>query len=105
MPASAVRAAPDHKEQLLSNYFASRQTTNHVPEPVVPVPELMSAFPAPWAPCGGWAIDAWLGRQTRDHADIDIAVFQDDQRAIFDHPAAWQLTGHDAHVPDARTHH
>jgi lincosamide nucleotidyltransferase A/C/D/E len=23
---------------------------------------------------GGWAVDAWLGRQTRPHADIDIVV-------------------------------
>ena len=23
---------------------------------------------------GGWAVDAWLGRQTRPHADIDIVI-------------------------------
>ena len=60
----------------------------------------MSAFPAPWALCGGWAIDAWLGRQTRDHGDVDICVFIQDQRALFDHLAGWQLIGHDNHVDD-----
>ena len=71
-----------------------------VPETLARVADLMSAFRPKWSLCGGWAADAWLGRQTRDHADIDIAVFQDDQRAIFDHLAGWQLIGHDNHVAD-----
>ena len=58
----------------------------------------MSTFPAPWALCGGWAVDAWLGRQTRDHADVDIVVFQGDERALFDHLAGWQLIAHDPNV-------
>jgi hypothetical protein len=45
----------------------------------------MSSFPAPWALCGGWAIDAWLGRQTREHGDVDVSVFLQDQRALFEH--------------------
>src|SRR3990170_1215220 len=94
MPASAVEAAPHHKEHLLSNP-SSRQTTDRVPEPVAPIAELMSAFRAPWALCGGWAVDAWLGQLTRDHADVDISVFADDQRALFDHLAGWQLVAHD----------
>jgi hypothetical protein len=60
----------------------------------------MSAFRAPWALCGGWAIDAWLGRLTRDHGDVDISVFIQDQQALFDHLAGWQLVAHDPHVPD-----
>ncbi len=73
----------------------SRQETNHVPEPVALVAELMSAFRAPWALCGGWAVDAWLGQLTRDHADVDIFAFIQDQRTIFDHLAGWQLVAHD----------
>lgn len=42
----------------------------------------MSAFPAPWCVAGGWAIDLFLGRMTRVHEDVDIAVFREDQRAI-----------------------
>jgi hypothetical protein len=55
----------------------------------------MSSFRAPWALCGGWAVDAWLGRQTRDHGDIDISVFVQDQRALFEHLPGWQLLAHD----------
>jgi hypothetical protein len=56
----------------------------------------MSSFPAPWALCGGWAVDAWLGGQTRPHADNDLTVFEDDQRLLFEHLADWNLVAHDA---------
>ena len=29
---------------------------------------------APWAVAGGWALDLWLGNQTREHEDLEIAV-------------------------------
>ncbi len=58
----------------------------------------MSTFPAPWALCGGWAVDAWLGRVTRDHDDVDIAVFQDDLDALFEHLDGWLLIAHDPNV-------
>ena len=29
---------------------------------------------APWAVAGGWALDLWLGRQTREHEDLEITV-------------------------------
>ena len=76
----------------------SRQTTDHVPEPVARVADLMSTFPGTWSLCGGWAVDAWLGRQTREHLDVDICVFIQDQRALFDHLAGWQLVAHGPNV-------
>jgi hypothetical protein len=56
----------------------------------------MSTFRPRGALCGGWAVDAWLGQQTRDHPDIDISIFADDQRAVFAHLAGWQLIAHDS---------
>jgi hypothetical protein len=29
---------------------------------------------APWAVAGGWALDLWLGNQTREHEDLEIAI-------------------------------
>jgi hypothetical protein len=29
---------------------------------------------APWCVAGGWALDLWLGRETRTHEDIEIAT-------------------------------
>lgn len=37
---------------------------------------------APWAVAGGWALDLALGRVTRAHADVDVAVFREDQDAL-----------------------
>ena len=54
-------------------------------EPALSVAAVMAAFPRPWAVAGGWAIDLWLGRVTREHADIEIAIFRDDQRALQDY--------------------
>jgi hypothetical protein len=56
----------------------------------------MEGFRAPWALCGGWAVDAWLGRTTREHGDVDISIFVQDQAALFDHLRGWQMLAHDA---------
>ena len=34
----------------------------------------LDGLSAPWAVAGGWALDLWLGEQTRDHEDLEIAV-------------------------------
>jgi hypothetical protein len=71
-----------------------------VPEAPAQISALMAAFSRTWALCGGWAVDAWLGRQTRHHDDVDIVVFEDDQFALFQHLDGWQLIAHDPDVPD-----
>jgi len=69
-----------------------------IPRPVTEVAELMSAFDRPWLLCGGWAVDAWVGRQTREHVDVDLAVFHDDQLALRDYLTdGWLVNGHDEH--------
>lgn len=42
----------------------------------------LAALRTPWAVAGGWAIDLALGRVTRPHADVDVAVFRSDQEAL-----------------------
>ena len=74
--------------------------TSPIPEPVARVAELMSGFPAPWCLCGGWAVDAWLGRITREHGDLDVTVFEDAELALFQHLADWQMVAHDGAFAD-----
>jgi hypothetical protein len=40
---------------------------------------LLSPVRFPWWIAGGWAIDLFLGRQTRSHDDTDVLVLRDDQ--------------------------
>lgn len=45
-----------------------------------------------WAVAGGWAIDLWLGEQTREHHDIEVVVRGSDQREVHDALGAqWAL--------------
>lgn len=35
---------------------------------------VLEGLAVPWCVVGGWAIDLWLGRTTRPHSDIEVAV-------------------------------
>jgi hypothetical protein len=51
----------------------------------------MAGFPAPWGVAGGWAIDLYLGRVTRAHKDVEVAMFRADQAALHAHLPDWRL--------------
>ena len=34
----------------------------------------LSGIAAPWCVVGGWAIDLFLGRETRPHGDLEISI-------------------------------
>jgi len=57
--------------------------------PVLEVASLMRGFPRPWYIAGGWAIDLFLGHETRAHDDIDIAILRKDQAELRSHLATW----------------
>jgi hypothetical protein len=60
------------------------------PEDVLRLVEpLMADFGAPWAIAGGWALDLYLGRATREHADIELAIFRQDQSNLRQHLREW----------------
>jgi hypothetical protein len=52
------------------------------PMSVAQVAELMSDLSLPWWIAGGWAIDLFLGRQTRTHGDTDVLIRRDDQLRV-----------------------
>ncbi len=45
----------------------------------------VSDLAVPWYIAGGWGIDLFVGRVTRDHQDVDLVLARTDQRAAFDH--------------------
>jgi len=52
---------------------------------------LLDGLAVPWWIAGGWAIDLFVGRQTREHADTDILVLRRDQLAVQRHLGTWDL--------------
>lgn len=46
------------------------------------ITSLMSDFDRPWFIAGGWALDLFLGAQSREHEDIEIALFRKDQKYL-----------------------
>ncbi len=53
--------------------------------------EVMRGFAAPWWVAGGWALDLWLGRETRVHQDVDLAILRGDQHKLYDTLPDWEL--------------
>jgi hypothetical protein len=53
------------------------------------VAERLAALRCPWYVAGGWAIDLFLGEQTREHEDVEIAMpasgFDEARAALPDH--------------------
>ena len=44
-----------------------------------------------WCVVGGWAIDLFVGRQTREHHDLEVAVLRQDFEAVRSHLAGYAL--------------
>lgn len=66
----------------------------HISDPFVPAKHaayLMAGFEYPWLIAGGWSIDLYLGRVTRQHKDVDIMVFRRDQLHLQHHFENWHL--------------
>jgi hypothetical protein len=53
--------------------------------------DLFRDLAVPWWIAGGWALDLFAGRQTRQHGDLDVEVLRRDQFAVQRHLAGWDL--------------
>jgi hypothetical protein len=51
---------------------------------VARIASLLCGFKPDWFIAGGWAIDLFLGEETRSHADTEIAIFRRDQLELQD---------------------
>jgi hypothetical protein len=55
------------------------------------VAQFFAPLTVPWWIAGGWAIDLFLGRQMREHEDIDVQILRRDQQAIRALFGAWDV--------------
>ncbi len=53
------------------------------------IKNVFQKFQAPWIIAGGWAIDLFLERQTREHSDVDVLINRKDQLALQDLLSDW----------------
>lgn len=60
-------------------------------EPPTRISSLMRDFKPNWFIAGGWAVDLFLGKQTRPHRDIEIAIFRNDQLELQNYLKSWNL--------------
>ncbi|MBM7554351.1 nucleotidyltransferase domain-containing protein [Thalassobacillus pellis] len=51
----------------------------------------MAAFRGKWFIAGGWAIDLHIGEETRDHEDIEVAIFRGDQDELLHCLKGWNI--------------
>ncbi|MCA0985081.1 hypothetical protein LCL89_13640 [Halobacillus yeomjeoni] len=50
----------------------------------------MNQYSGRWWIAGGWAVDLHIGEQTREHKDIEIAIFREDQRLLLPQLSGWE---------------
>jgi hypothetical protein len=67
-------------------------TTPGVPPALRDVAAVLRGFADPWCVAGGWAVDLFLDRPTRPHADVDLALFRDGQARLREHLPAWRFS-------------
>lgn len=60
-------------------------------DPVLALALVMSGYARPWFVSGGWAIDLFVGRVTREHEDVEVGAFHPDQAELRAHLAGWEL--------------
>ena len=53
--------------------------------------KLLGDLPVPWWIAGGWAIDLFLGRQTRPHADTDTTLLRGTEPSLRACLPAWDI--------------
>ena len=56
-----------------------------VPLDPVEVRRVFAGYDRPWWIAGGWALDMFLGRKTREHGDVDVELLRSDQLAVQTH--------------------
>lgn len=56
---------------------------NWMPISVTEINNIFAEIPISWCIAGGWALDLHLGKQSRAHSDIDVVIYRDEQRVLY----------------------
>ncbi|CAG7608940.1 hypothetical protein PAESOLCIP111_01114 [Paenibacillus solanacearum] len=59
--------------------------SNWKPLTVREINEIFSDIPIRWCIAGGWALDLHLGKQTREHSDVDVIITREEQFIAYEH--------------------
>ena len=62
-------------------------------EPLSPleIKQLLGPVSAPWWIAGGYALDMFIGHETRKHVDVDVAALRRDQQAFREALEKWDV--------------
>lgn len=52
----------------------------------------MKDFKCEWGFAGGWALDLFQGRETREHHDVEIVVFRKNQQDLKEYLKDWEFS-------------
>ncbi len=52
---------------------------------------IMSGVDAPWWIAGGWALDLFVGSQTRPHKDLDVGIRREDSAQVIATLRGWEF--------------
>jgi len=75
-----------------NNPGASEEAISSTPfDAIVEAARILAGLDRPWFVVGGWAVDLFLGAQVRQHKDVDIGLFRQDQLRLQEYLAGWQL--------------
>ena len=55
------------------------------------IKSIMESFHCKWFIAGGWAIDLHVGKESRIHKDIEIAIFREDQFKLKEYLHDWEF--------------
>ena len=80
-----------------ANHLDPDQLRDHQPLTIDELSHLLAGAPVRWGLCGGLAIDLFVGHPTRQHADLDISIFREDEVSMRTWMASWEFWG--AHEP------
>lgn len=73
------------------SFAATGDAVRWEPLTVEQVAERLRELRVPWSIAGGWALDLFIGRQTRAHKDVEVAVFRDDVATARAALAGWEV--------------